>query len=56
MFGMHVVQTPIVLGRGESLWNGLEGLEQRFDIDHVTLQVDHATEVGRLLEIEREPT
>ena len=30
-------------------------LEQRFDIDHVTLQVDHATEVGRLLEIEREP-
>jgi cobalt-zinc-cadmium efflux system protein len=29
-------------------------LEQRFAIDHVTLQVDHATEVGRLLEIERE--
>ena len=29
-------------------------LEQRFDIDHVTLQVDHATESGRLLEIERE--
>jgi cobalt-zinc-cadmium efflux system protein len=31
-------------------------LEERFAIDHVTLQVDHATEVGRLLEIEREPT
>jgi cobalt-zinc-cadmium efflux system protein len=29
-------------------------LEDRFDIEHVTLQVDHATEVGRLLEIERE--
>ena len=31
-------------------------LEQRFSIDHVTLQVDHATESGRLLEIEREPS
>jgi cobalt-zinc-cadmium efflux system protein len=31
-------------------------LEERFAIDHVTLQVDHATEVGRLLEIEREPS
>jgi cobalt-zinc-cadmium efflux system protein len=30
-------------------------LEERFDIDHVTLQVDHATETGRLLEIQREP-
>ena len=30
-------------------------LEDRFAIDHVTLQVDHATEVGRLLEIERDP-
>jgi cobalt-zinc-cadmium efflux system protein len=28
----------------------------RFGIDHVTLQVDHATEVGRLLEIEHQPT
>jgi cobalt-zinc-cadmium efflux system protein len=28
-------------------------LEDRFSIDHVTLQVDHATEVGRLLEIEQ---
>ena len=31
-------------------------LEERFGIDHVTLQVDHATEVGRLLDIEQEPT
>jgi cobalt-zinc-cadmium efflux system protein len=31
-------------------------LAERFGIDHVTLQVDHATEVGRLLEIEREPS
>ena len=28
-------------------------LEERFAIGHVTLQVDHATEVGRLLEIEQ---
>jgi cobalt-zinc-cadmium efflux system protein len=30
-------------------------LAERFGIDHVTLQVDHATEVGRLLEIEPRP-
>jgi dihydrofolate reductase len=30
---MHIVQVPIVLGRGERLWDGLEGLEQRFDIE-----------------------
>jgi cobalt-zinc-cadmium efflux system protein len=30
-------------------------LAGRFGIDHVTLQVDHATEVGRLLEIEPGP-
>jgi cobalt-zinc-cadmium efflux system protein len=30
-------------------------LSDRFGIDHVTLQVDHATDAGRLLEIEREP-
>ena len=24
---------PVVLGRGERLWEGLEGLEQRFDIE-----------------------
>jgi cobalt-zinc-cadmium efflux system protein len=30
-------------------------LAERFAIDHVTLQVEHATEVGRLLEIEPGP-
>ncbi|MFF2317553.1 dihydrofolate reductase family protein [Arthrobacter sp. NPDC058097] len=29
---MHIVLVPIVLGRGERLWDGLEGLEERFDI------------------------
>lgn len=30
---MHLVLVPIVLGRGERLWDGLEGLEQRFRIE-----------------------
>jgi len=30
---MHIALVPIVLGRGERLWSGLEGLEQRFDIE-----------------------
>ena len=33
---MHVVLVPIVLGRGVSLWEGLEGVESRFDIESVT--------------------
>ena len=33
---MHVVMVPIVLGRGERLWDGLEELEQRFDIESVS--------------------
>ena len=33
---MHVVLVPIVLGRGERLWEGLEGLEQRFTIEAVS--------------------
>jgi dihydrofolate reductase len=32
----HVVIVPIVLGRGESLWEGLEELEQRFDVESVS--------------------
>jgi hypothetical protein len=32
---MHVVIVPIVLGRGERLWDGLEGMEERFDIEAV---------------------
>jgi dihydrofolate reductase len=30
---MHLVLVPVVLGRGERLWDGLEGLEQRFSIE-----------------------
>jgi dihydrofolate reductase len=33
---MHLVMAPIVLGRGERLWDGLEGLERRFDIEVVS--------------------
>ncbi|KGN33739.1 deaminase reductase [Knoellia sinensis KCTC 19936] len=29
---LHLVVAPIVLGRGESLWEGLEGIESQFDI------------------------
>ena len=43
----HVVQVPIVLGRGARLWDGLAGLEDDYDIEvvsspsgvvHLTLQ------------------
>jgi dihydrofolate reductase len=30
---MHIVLVPILLGRGERLWDRLEGLEQRFTIE-----------------------
>jgi len=30
---LHVVVVPIVLGRGVSLWEGLEGVEERFDVE-----------------------
>jgi hypothetical protein len=30
------VVVPIVLGRGEWLWNGLEGLEERFEVESVS--------------------
>ncbi|MFX4270753.1 dihydrofolate reductase family protein [Propionibacteriaceae bacterium Y1685] len=33
---MHIVIVPIVLCRGESLWEGLESLEERFAIDSVS--------------------
>jgi dihydrofolate reductase len=33
---LHVVQVPILLGRGVRLWDGLEGLEARFDIEAVS--------------------
>ena len=42
---MHVAVVPIVLGRGESLWEGLEGLEERFAIESVSAPsgVTHVT-------------
>jgi dihydrofolate reductase len=30
---LHVVQTPLLLGRGVRLWDDLEGMEERFDIE-----------------------
>ena len=33
---MHIVIVPIVLGRGERLWDGLEALEQRFEVESVS--------------------
>lgn len=32
---MHIAVVPIILGRGERLWDGLEGLENRFHIEAV---------------------
>ncbi|MCK2219948.1 dihydrofolate reductase family protein [Actinomadura sp. ATCC 31491] len=33
---MHVVQVPILLGRGVRLWDGLESLEEAYDIEAVS--------------------
>jgi dihydrofolate reductase len=33
---MHIAVVPIVLGRGERIWDGSEGLEQRFQIEVVS--------------------
>lgn len=33
---MHFVQVPIMLGRGVRLWDGLEGLENDYDIEAVS--------------------
>ncbi|HEV3187426.1 MAG TPA: dihydrofolate reductase family protein [Acidimicrobiales bacterium] len=33
---LHLMVSPIVLGRGERLWDGLEGLEDRFDVEAVS--------------------
>ncbi|WP_150309036.1 dihydrofolate reductase family protein [Planctomonas psychrotolerans] len=52
---LHIVVVPIVLGRGVRLWDGLEGLEERFDsetavspsgVAHYTLS--RRTPVGEL--------
>ncbi|MBU6329034.1 MAG: dihydrofolate reductase family protein [Acidobacteria bacterium] len=33
---MHIVQVPILLGRGVRLWDGLEGLESRYAVESVS--------------------
>jgi dihydrofolate reductase len=33
---LHVVQVPIVLGRGVRLWDGLRALEQQYDVEAVS--------------------
>lgn len=42
---LHVVVVPIVLGRGVRLWDGLEGMEERFDSASVSTPsgVTHVT-------------
>jgi dihydrofolate reductase len=33
---LHVVQVPILLGRGVRLWDGLEALEQQYNVEAVS--------------------
>ena len=33
---MHLVQVPLVLGRGVRIWDGLEALEDAYDVEAVT--------------------
>ncbi|AMB60379.1 dihydrofolate reductase family protein [Microterricola viridarii] len=33
---LHIVQVPIVLGRGVRLWDGLEGIEAGYDVESVS--------------------
>ena len=33
---LHLVQVPIVLGRGSRVWDGLEGLEETYDVEAVS--------------------
>ena len=33
---LHVVQVPILLGRGVRLWDGLEGLEAQYEVEAVS--------------------
>jgi hypothetical protein len=42
---MHLVQVPIVLGRGVRVWNGLEALEENYEIETVSVPsgVTHLT-------------
>jgi hypothetical protein len=42
---MHLVQVPIVLGRGVRVWDGLQALEADYDIEVVSVPsgVTHLT-------------
>jgi dihydrofolate reductase len=42
---MHLAVVPIILGRGERLWDGLEGVHERFAVQSVTMPsgVTHLT-------------
>ena len=46
---MHLVQVPIVLGRGSRIWDGLEALEDDYDIEAVSTPsgVTHLTFMRR---------
>jgi len=33
---LHVVQSPLLLGRGVRLWDDLEGMEERFEIEAIS--------------------
>jgi dihydrofolate reductase len=33
---LHLVQVPVVLGRGVRIWDGLEALEETYDIEAVS--------------------
>jgi riboflavin biosynthesis pyrimidine reductase len=34
---LHVIQIPIVLGRGVRLWDGLESLHSRYAVESATM-------------------
>ncbi len=46
---MHLVQVPIVLGRGVRVWDGLEALEKDYDVEAVSTPsgVTHLTFMAR---------
>lgn len=46
---LHLVQVPIVLGRGVRVWDGLEALEDTFDIEATSTAsgVTHLTFTAR---------
>jgi dihydrofolate reductase len=33
---LHVVQVPILLGRGVRLWDGVEGVDERYHIEAIS--------------------